>query len=360
MSWSINIARLRETTIRVHLTFFLLVAWIAAAQGSAGGLAAALDGALFIMLVLVCVALHELGHAAAARRYGIRTPDITLYPFGGVASLERMPEKPTQEIVVALAGPLVNVVIAAALWVVIGARFDLADMTQMMEAQMSLMGRLAAVNVVLVVFNLIPAFPTDGGRVFRALLALRLGSVRATRIASGVGQALAVAFVFLGLLGNPLLALVGVFLFVAATSENRAVAERALAGGFRVADAMVRRFEALRPGARAADAARMLLATTQQEFPVVDDDGRLSGMVLRADLVAALKSGGDEVPVESFMRRDLPIATPDERLDRRLDAMGGTGARVLIVEDAAGVFLGYVSAENLMELFMVAEARRAA
>ena len=123
---------------------------------------------LFIVALFVCVVLHEFGHVFAARRYGIRTSDVTLLPIGGVASLERMPEKPGQEIVVALAGPAVNLVIALVLMFLLGARFDLSQMAQLEQAQTTLIGRIAAANVVLFVFNLIPAFPMDGGRVLRA------------------------------------------------------------------------------------------------------------------------------------------------------------------------------------------------
>src|SRR5215831_4307244 len=219
MGWSIKLFDVGGTAVRIHLTFFLLLAWIAAIHWSRGGTAAAVDGVLFIIALFACVVLHEFGHIVAARRYGIRTPDVTLLPIGGVASLERMPEKPGQEIVVALAGPAVNLVIALVLMFLLGARFDLSQMAQLEQAQTTLIGRIAAANVVLFVFNLIPAFPMDGGRVLRAILAVWLGYTRATRAAAMIGQALAIVFAFLGLLGNPLLVLVAVFIFLAASGE---------------------------------------------------------------------------------------------------------------------------------------------
>src|SRR5688572_11568459 len=219
MGWSIRLFSVAGTAVRIHLTFFLLLAWIAAIHWTRGGPEAAIDGVLFIVLLFLCVVLHEFGHVFAARAYGIRTSDVTLLPIGGVASLERMPEKPSQEIVVALAGPAVNLVIAVLLIVVLEARFDLSQMAQLEEAQSTLTGRVAAANVVLLLFNLIPAFPMDGGRVLRALLAVGLGYTRATRVAAGIGQALAILFGFLGLLGNPLLVLIAVFIFLAASGE---------------------------------------------------------------------------------------------------------------------------------------------
>lgn len=174
MGWSIRLFDVGGTVVRIHFTFFLLLAWIGAVHWLRGGPAEAVAGVVFIAILFLCVVLHEFGHVFAARRYGIKTPDVTLLPIGGVASLERMPEKPSQEIVVALAGPAVNLVIALVLVGILGARFDLSQMAQLEQAQSTLTGRVAAANVALLIFNLIPAFPMDGGRVLRALLALPL------------------------------------------------------------------------------------------------------------------------------------------------------------------------------------------
>mgnify|MGYP006273925487 CR=1 FL=1 len=356
MGWSIPLARVAGTTVRLHLTFLLLIAWVGAVYGMRGGAAAAVSGVLFIALVFLCVVLHEFGHIFAARRYGIRTPDITLLPIGGVASLERMPEKPGQEIVVALAGPAVNVVIAAVLFLALGARFDLSDMAQIEAAQMSLVGRLAAVNVLLVLFNMIPAFPTDGGRVLRAALAYRMGRVRATKIAAVAGQVFAGVFVVVGLMGNPFLALIGVFIFLAGGAESRDVSQRAAARGLTARDAMIARFESLGPGSTAEDASRLLLVTAQHEFPVVGDDGDLRGMVTRDALIRALSEDGPQTPVSRFMT-EVPAAAPGDPLDGVMDSVGRSPSRTVAVRDAAGRFIGYVSRENLMELFMLRDAR---
>jgi stage IV sporulation protein FB len=357
MTWSIPLATIAGTTLRLHLTFLLLLGWVAALYGAEGGAAAALSGVLFICLVFLCVVLHEFGHIAAARYYGIRTPDITLLPIGGVARLERMPERPGREIVVALAGPLVNVVIAAILFLALGARFDLDDIAQIEAAQMSLTGRLAAVNVLLVLFNMIPAFPTDGGRVFRALLAFRMGRVRATKAAAVTGQVFAGLFVILGLMGNPFLALIGVFIFLAGGAESQEVSLRAVARGRTVGDAMIVRFESLGPHSTAEDASRLLLLTTQQEFPVLDDDHRLRGMVARDALIEALREHGPQTPVTRFMAADPPEARSGDSLDSVIDALRESPSRTVAVVDAGGRFTGYVSRENLAELMMIAEAR---
>lgn len=173
MQWSYPILRVGGTEIRIHLTFLLLLVWIGIAYFQEGGTSAAIEGVGFIGAVFACVVLHELGHVAAASRYGIRTPKITLLPIGGVAELERLPEKPSEEIVVALAGPLVNVVIASFLVVALGTTVGVDALTSMDNPRVAFVARLAAVNIWLVLFNLIPAFPMDGGRVLRALLATR-------------------------------------------------------------------------------------------------------------------------------------------------------------------------------------------
>ncbi len=359
MGWSIRLFDVGGTAVRVHLTFFLLLAWIAAIHWSRGGPAAAVDGVVFIVALFVCVVLHEFGHIVAARRYGIRTSDVTLLPIGGVASLERMPEKPGQEIVVALAGPAVNIVIALVLILLLGAQFDFSQMAQLEQAQTTMIGRIAAANVVLCVFNLIPAFPMDGGRVLRAVLALRLGYTRATRVAASIGQGLAIVFGFLGLLGNPLLVLVAVFIFLAASGEAGYVQARDYTRGYLASHAMITAYQALNPGSTADDAAALLLRTTQQEFPVVDGAGVMRGVVTREALIAALQEKGGAAPVLDFMQRDVPTVPENACLDNVFEQLRRAGQRVVGVVDRQQRLLGYITAENLAELVMIQSSRSA-
>src|SRR5215475_11572761 len=309
MGWSIKLFDVGGTAVRIHLTFFLLLAWIAAIHWSRGGAPAALDGVLFIIALFACVVLHEFGHIVAARRYGIRTPDVTLLPIGGVASLERMPEKPSQEIVVALAGPAVNLMIALVLMFVLGAHFDLSQMAQLEQAQSSLVGRIAAANVMLLVFNLIPAFPMDGGRVLRALLTIGMGYTRATRVAASIGQGLAVLIAF--------------FIFLAASGEAGYVQARDYARGYLASHAMITAYQALGPASTADDAAALLLRTTQQEFPVVDGGGILRGVVTREALIQALQDKGGGAPVLDFMARDVPTVPEMACLDNVFQLLQG-------------------------------------
>ncbi len=357
MSWSIPIGTVRGTVIRLHLTFLLFLLWIAVAHYSAGGPQAALEGVLFISLLFLCVLLHEFGHITAARRYGVQTPDVILLPIGGVARLERIPEEPAQELVVALAGPAVNLVIAALLYLALGG-FVPEGGLEIDNPGVGLLERLLVANLFLVVFNLIPAFPMDGGRVLRAFLAYRFGYARGTQIAATVGQALAFAFGLWGLVGgNPMLVFIALFVYLAATSEAHAAQMRDVSRGMIVDDAMVTRFEALTPASRVADAVECLLRTTQHEFPVVDDAGRLLGLLTRDEMIKALRERGPEAPVSEVMRADIPVIRHRRNLDEALRLMQGQRLPAVGIADASGRLMGLVTPENVGELMMVEAAR---
>lgn len=349
MVWSVRIATLWGTALRVHVTFVLLLAWIGWVGWQRGGAEAATDGIVFVLLVFLCVALHEGGHALAAGRYGIRTPDITLLPIGGLARLERMPERPGQEMVVAAAGPLVNVAIAGLLFAVLGAQIDGTDLAALERAEGSLVARLIGVNVMLVLFNLLPAFPLDGGRMLRALLAMRLPRARATRIAARVGQGFGLVFAALGLLYNPLLLLIAVFVFLAADAESRLETERERAVAHRFGDVAVRPCAVLRVGETARRGGQLLLATVQQQFPVLDEADRLEGVVTRARLVEALRGSGPDTPLTAVMVRDPPVAAPEDPLLPRLDALLASPAGAIVLVDADGRCVGCVSAAEVCE-----------
>ncbi|MEO6742372.1 MAG: site-2 protease family protein [Chthoniobacteraceae bacterium] len=355
--------RIAGTEIRIHLTFFLLLAWLGAAGYQSGGLREALNVVLLVCLVFLCVLLHEFGHAFAARRCGIRTPDITLFPFGGVARVERMPENPRQEIFIALAGPAVNVVIAGVLWIALAVAGHTVRPEPMGQAD-SLAIEILSVNVMLLLFNLIPAFPMDGGRVLRALLAMRLGHARATRIAAQIGQAIAVALGFIGSFGfsalkigpNPMLILVAFFVFMAAANEAGAAQMQSVTRGLSVAEAMVTGFKALPRNASLGEAADVLLHTSQHEFPVIDPDGTLRGIFTRSELVAALRESGPEAPVLDVMRRDFPIVHPRTPFDEAFQMMQESGTTVLPVTDDEGLLVGLFTMENIGEMLMVRSA----
>jgi Zn-dependent protease/CBS domain-containing protein len=340
----------------MHFTFLLLVAWIAYVQWSNAGPQAALSGVLFILVLFACVVLHEFGHIWAARYYGIRTPDVTLLPIGGVAALERMPEKPSQEIVVSLAGPAVNLVIAVVLSVVLGLRFDASTMS-FQALQSTFLAQVAIANVVLLVFNLIPAFPMDGGRVLRALLAMWLGRARATRIAAGIGQVMAIGFAILGFMGNPMLILIAVFIFLAAGGEANDVEAREMTRGRPVSEGMISVFEPLGVGATADDAAALLLRTTQQELPVVDGGGHLRGVVTRKAVFDALREGRRDKSVLHIMDGNVPVVPANEDLGAAARLLGQASARFVGVVDEAGRLVGYLTPESVKQLLAIGASR---
>lgn len=219
MKGSFRVARVAGIDLRIHVTFFLILVFYGAIYYQAGGLTGAIAGIGFVCLLFLCVVLHEFGHAFAARAFGIRTPDITLLPIGGVARLERLPRSPVQELAIAVAGPAVNIAIALCLLPFVIGRFTSEDVLAFDDARGGLVGKLLALNLMLVAFNMIPAFPMDGGRVLRALLATVLPHARATLIAARIGQVIAVIFGGLGLFGNPFLLFIAVFVFMGAQQE---------------------------------------------------------------------------------------------------------------------------------------------
>jgi len=347
MVWSFPIATVRGTVIRIHVTFFLLLAWIGAMHAMRGGMAEALAGIAFISVVFACVVLHEFGHAAAASRYGIATPDITLLPIGGVARLERIPEEPWREIAIAVAGPAVNVAICLLLVLVLGAVPAPAEGLAVEDPRTGFLARLFWVNAFLVIFNMIPAFPMDGGRVLRALLTLRMGHRRATHAAATVGQAVAIMLGFAGLFGAPLLIFIALFVWLGAAGEAADVDLRATTRGMVADEAMETRFEALSPEADVAAAAEALLRTPQQDFPVVDGTGRLLGLLTRDAIIHTLRQAGPQTPVADAIR-DIP------RVPRRmplLDALKSLqDAPAIAVEESDGRLAGLLTPANLADL----------
>ena len=356
MRWSITIGRFGGTAVKIHITFILFLAWIAFSAWSRGGPAAALDSTVFIVLLFACVVLHEFGHIAAARRYGIGTPEVTLLPIGGVASLQRLPSDPSQELVVALAGPAVNLAIGLVLIAVVGSvRPD--ELTQIDNPNLSLIGRLAIANIFLAVFNLIPAFPMDGGRVLHALVAMRVGGPRATEIAARIGQALAFGLGFLGLFGNPLLVFVAIFVYIAAAAEAQMSAAHESLKGVSVGEAMETRFTPVSIDANLGQAVDALLATAQHEFPVVDAFGKSVGLLTREDILGAVREHRGDEPASAFMRSGVDSVRPATPVESVFDRLQGPGSAALYVTDADGRIVGLLTRQALGEVMMIRAAR---
>jgi stage IV sporulation protein FB len=356
MSWSLNIGRVAGTVVRVHLTFLLFLAWIFAASYASGGAATAVNSLVFMLLLFLCVLLHEFGHIFTARAFGVPTPYVTLLPIGGVAQLERIPEEPGQEFLIAIAGPLVNVVITILLVAVGGATLQSNAAAGLDNTQFSLIDRLAAINLFLALFNMIPAFPMDGGRVLRALLASRFGYVRATEIAAAIGQFVAFALGFIGLMVNPILIFIAIFVYLAASSEAHMVALRAASRGVPVSYAMMRQFATLTPQAHLDEAVQALLQTGQGEFPVVDGAGLPVGVLGRGDLIRAIKSLGPDARVADAMSGELPTIGHRHCLDEAFKLLQQSQAPAVGVTDATGRLVGLVTHETIAGMMMVQEA----
>ena len=287
MKWSWKIGTIVGIPIYIHSTFVLIlvyVAWINASRGQ--GLVATLAGIVFVLTLFGCVLLHEIGHALMARRYGIRTRDITLLPIGGLARLERMPDDPRQEFWVALAGPAVNVVIAVILFFLLTLQGQYEPVVRISITAGSFFERIMVVNVILVVFNMLPAFPMDGGRVLRAVMAMRMDYARATQLAANIGQGMALLFAFVGLLYNPFLVFIALFVWIGATQEAGMVRMRSALSGIPVAHAMITEFHTLAPQDPLAHAVSLTLTTAQKDFPVVDFDD-VVGVLTQAELFRA-------------------------------------------------------------------------
>lgn len=352
MSWSIPILRVAGIQLRIHITFLLLILWVALGSVSA---------AIFVLLLFLCVVLHEFGHALAAKAYGINTPDITLLPIGGVARLERIPEEPKQELVIAAAGPAVTAIIALSLFIVIAAR-GAADLSSPIHGN-DLVVNIFKLNVYLLLFNLIPAFPMDGGRVLRALLATRMTYARATQLAATVGQAFAFLFGIVGLFGipglfgfNPFLIFIAIFVYLGASQEAALAQMRDVSRRFPVSSAMVREFRTLLETATLQEAVDALLATSQHDFPVLDSSNNVAGILTRRDLIAALHKGDPNIRVGDVMRRGCPTVTVGTRFEDAFRIMQESNCPALPVLDGMKRLVGLLTPENVSELMMVQSA----
>ena len=333
MSGSWKLGKICGIDVQVHWTFVLLPAAVLLMSLAAGhALSSAVASVLFLLAVFACVVLHELGHALAARYYGIGTRDITLLPIGGVARLERLPEKPSQEIVVALAGPAVNVAIAVTLF---------AGMLALNTAP-ALLVQLFWANVVLLAFNLLPAFPMDGGRVLRALVAMHLPHSQATSIAAAVGRSIAIGLGIFGLFFNWMLVFVAIFIYYAAGSEERFAVRKTELDRLKVGALMKRRFQAIPADVRLRDVASVLDFNQQRTFPVVHGR-RLLGVVHAEDLQQHAAAGAGAVRAVDAMRTDVQPLLEHESLGTADDL--ATGKEFPVVR--GGELVGWLSADGL-------------
>ena len=360
MKWSWKIARVSGIELRVHATFLILLVWLALVYyQDTGTITGAARGVLFTLALFCSVVLHELGHALTGRRFGVPTRDITLLPIGGVARLDHMPELPQQELWIALAGPAVTVGIAAAIYIllrVLGLPVALVEEAAAHGERGAFLAQLMWVNVSLAVFNLLPAFPMDGGRVLRAGLALRMDYLRATEIAARLGKWFALLFGIIGLLYNPLLVLIALFVWLAAASESSATQMHTLLGGVNVERVMIRDVRTLASGDTLEAALEHVLQGFQHDFPIVEN-GKVVGVLTRAGLLAGLARHGRDAPVAGSMEPSFRTANPSELVEHAIARLGDCPCHTLpVLSD--GRLSGVLTLENVGEFVMIEAALR--
>lgn len=355
MRWSWKIARFAGINVYVHATFFLLILWVVILYWFAGHSIAAIAGGIeFILAIFACVVLHEFGHALTARRYGITTKDITLLPIGGVSRFEKMPDKPWQEFWISVAGPLVNLAIGAVIYLALFLTSGFEPVRGLSVTKGSFLERLLVANIALAVFNLIPAFPMDGGRVLRALLATRMDHVRATQTAAAIGQALALIFGLVGLFTDPFLLLIAFFVWIGAGQESQSVQIRDSFSGIPIRAAMQTNFKTLNTSNTLGDAVKLTLDGSQHEFPVMWGD-TVMGILTRANLLAGLTEFGPDQQVTSVMQREFDTAQPNEMLEGILARLTMSRNRSMpVMQD--GKLIGLVTLDNLGEYLMIQKA----
>ncbi|MDX1629723.1 MAG: site-2 protease family protein, partial [Fulvivirga sp.] len=294
MKWSFSFGKIAGIRVLMHWTFLLLLAWIVISEVNKGSdTQTVLLTVAYVLCIFICVILHEFGHALTARKFGIKTRKVTLLPIGGMASMERMPEKPDQELLVAIAGPAVNVVIALLLMLIGTFNFSELFALENMESLANITPQnflyaLCFINIILVVFNAIPAFPMDGGRVLRALLTYRMERTKATDIAAKLGQVIGVLFILTGFFGNILLVLIGVFVMAGAYSENMMVQQIEVLKGHKIKEAMMTNYTLLEPDETIQSAVDKLLESAENNF-LVASEGEVQGVITKKQIVEGLK-----------------------------------------------------------------------
>lgn len=352
---SLHIAKIAGIDLFIHWTFGLLIVGLPAFFMLTGNTATETLFVLTLVLaIFVCVVLHEFGHALVARRYDVPTRDITLYPIGGVARLQRMPTEPMKEFWIAIAGPAVNVLIAAVLIPFVLAAGGFPPLREfVLDSQGHFAAKLMGINIMLVAFNLLPAFPMDGGRVMRALLATRMNYLRATHVAARTGQMMAIFFGLFGFLFfNPILMFIALFVYLGAQQEEQATTMRTVIQGVPVREAMMTRYETLSPNATLREAVAKLLAGSEHDFPVVESDHAV-GVLTRKDLMRALAENNPSVVVEHVMQGSCPVVEDTAMLDEAFQRMQESQCPIALVTKN-GKLVGVLSLENVGEYTMIA------
>jgi len=357
VKWSWKIARIAGIDVRLHVTFVILIAWIALVYWKLfGTLYAVLSSVSFILALFGCVLLHELGHALTARKFDIRTSNITLLPIGGVAQVEKMPADPRKEILIALAGPAVSMVIALLLWVLLSTTSGLVPLQDLSVTGGSFLQRLMIINFLLAAFNLLPALPMDGGRVFRALLTLKMEPVTATRIAAGLAQMLAILLALLGLRYNLFLVFIAIFIWFGAVAEASMANLKSALSGISARSAMLKDFQVIEAGSPLSRAVELTLSGSQKHFPVMAGN-RIAGVLNQSDLLRGLHDHGKTCLVEQVMQPEVQTADVSEGLEVAMEKLQQQGSGLLIITENDKL-AGIIDVDNILELLKFQKALR--
>ncbi|MDH4090900.1 MAG: site-2 protease family protein [Cyclobacteriaceae bacterium] len=357
MKGSFKLGNIAGIGIFIHWTFSILIAFIIFSNYRQGQSAIQiLWSVLFVISIFITVFLHELGHALAAKRYNINTKDITLLPIGGLARLERIPEKPSEELVVAIAGPTVNIALAAITGLLISVP-DTESMTLQLTASVNSSNfflNFLVVNIWLALFNLIPAFPMDGGRVLRAILSMNMDRRRATNIAAKIGQVLAMVFVFIGFYANPFLIFIGLFIFLGAQAEASMTQAKFILAGYTVNDVLMRHYETISASDTVKTAVSMLLNGQTKTFLVTENEVPV-GTVSRDEIILALSNKGENEIISRIMNNDLLFLDADTSLEKAYLQMQQHKSTLMpVMLDQK--LIGTVDNENILEFLMVKNA----
>lgn len=356
MKYSLYLGKIAGIKISVHWTFLILILWIVFSNARSGlAFHEIVWSVTFVLTIFLCVTLHELGHALTAQRFKIKTKEISILPIGGVAQLESIPEKPKEELLVALAGPAVNVLIAALLYPFVTLKGNVDDLSALSHiGPENFLLQLMSVNLWLALFNLIPAFPMDGGRVLRALLAFKLSHAKATAIAASVGQILAMVFVFLGFFYNPFLIFIGFFVFLGAQSEVVYAQSKLMLKGFTVMDVLMMDIPIIDANASVKEAAAKLLQSQNKNF-VVHQQGKAVGTLSRDQIIKALGEKGEDVRVDRVKDENMIILSPDMPLEEAWLKLQQEKKPLMLVM-SGGNLTGVVDQENVAEFILIQTA----
>jgi Zn-dependent protease/CBS domain-containing protein len=362
MNWSLKLLKVKGIDIKVHLTFVLILIWAAYrwSVSTGEGVQGAVFGIVATLLLFLSVTLHELGHSFQALKYGVKVRDITLMPMGGLAQMEEIPEDPNKELRIALAGPLVNFGIAALL-IGIGALLDARALLPLNELYASLgsvswsglLVYLTTANLILGLFNLVPAFPMDGGRVLRALLAKKMNHAKATKIAAQIGQGFALMMGLWGFMsGSWTLVIIAIFVWMGAGQENQGAQVKHTLGETTVGQVMTRSPHTLKVNDPLSKAVELTLSTSQSDFPVLEwGSNRVAGLISETDLLRGLQSLGEGAAAREVMRTRVAFANPDEPLHAAQQKMLAGRTRALPVLNPEGELLGLLTADDINEAY---------